>query len=131
MARIDSLLAIVVQQGANELRVGTDREPRMLAHGSPKRLQMPVTSEETLRELLGDILSPAREQAMRDRGRVDAAYTTEAGNAFSLSMTSRGDGGFDVLFLRSSRSSSAGHAVAPAAPLQSSPTLVVAPAYNQ
>ena len=64
MARIDSLFAIVVQQGANELRVGSDREPKMLAHGTAKRLQMPVTTEETLRELLGDILSPAREQTL-------------------------------------------------------------------
>ena len=63
MARIDSLLAIVVQQGANELRVGTDREPKMLAHGAVKRLSMPETNEETLRELLGDLLTPAREQS--------------------------------------------------------------------
>ena len=36
MARIDSLLAIVNQQAANELRMGTDREPKMLAQGAAK-----------------------------------------------------------------------------------------------
>ena len=82
MARIDSLLAIVVQQGANELRVGTDREPKMLAHGAVKRLSMPETNEETLRELLGDLLTPAREQSMRERGRCDATYETESGSLF-------------------------------------------------
>ncbi|MDB4941066.1 MAG: hypothetical protein JWP97_600 [Labilithrix sp.] len=102
MARIDSLLAIVLSQGANELRLGTDREPRMLAHGSPKRLQIPLTSEETLRELLGEILTPAREESLRERGRVDGTYETEGGAGFSLSLTTRADGGFDVVFLRSS-----------------------------
>ena len=75
MARIDSLLAIVVQQGANELRVGSDREPKMLAHGAAKRLQMPVTTGETLRALLGDILSPTREQSMRERGLTPSCKT--------------------------------------------------------
>ena len=102
MARIDSLLAIVVQQGANELRVGTNREPKMLAHGTVKRLSMPETNEETLRELLGDLLTPAREQSMRERGRCDATYETESGSLFSVSLTTRGDGGFDATFLRAS-----------------------------
>jgi twitching motility protein PilT len=100
MARIDSLLGILVQQGANELRVGTQREPKMLAHGAAKRLSMPETSEETLRELLGDILTPAREQSMRARGRHEATYETEAGVAFAVSLTARGDGGFDATFVR-------------------------------
>ncbi len=53
MARIDSLLNLVDRQGANELRLGADREPQMFAEGTPKRLTMPKTSMETLRELLG------------------------------------------------------------------------------
>src|SRR5580698_9199022 len=55
MARVDSILSILVHQGANELRLGTDREPRLLAHGAARRLSIPVTPEETLRELLGEI----------------------------------------------------------------------------
>jgi twitching motility protein PilT len=100
MARIDSILAIVVQQGANELRVGTDREPKMLAQGALKRFSMPETSEETLRELLGELLTPEREEAMRDRGRVDLAYVTEAGVAFQVTLAGRPGGGFDALFFR-------------------------------
>ena len=71
MARVDSLLSILVQQGANELRLGTDREPKMLAFGTAKRLAIPSTPAETLRELLGEILKGEREQAMRAGGRVD------------------------------------------------------------
>lgn len=110
MARIDSILGIVVQQGANELRVGTDREPKMLAHGAPKRFSMPETNEDTLRELLGEILAPEREQALRERSRIDVAYTTEAGVTFQVTVTTRPSGGFDALFLRAS---SRGAAVAP------------------
>ncbi len=114
MARIDSLLTIVLQQGANELRVGTDREPRMLAYGAVKRLNMPPISEETLRELLGDILDPVREQSMRERGRVEAVYESGAGQAFQVSLMARADGGFDANFLRaSSKSSMLARAAAP------------------
>ncbi|HSO32834.1 MAG TPA: PilT/PilU family type 4a pilus ATPase [Labilithrix sp.] len=125
MARIDSLLAIVVQQGANELRVGTHREPKMLAHGAVKRLSMPETNEETLRELLGDILTPAREQSMRERGRCDATYETESGNVFSVSLTTRGDGGFDATFLRASARPAAAAAPRAAAPPLTTPSVVL------
>ncbi len=101
MARIDSILAIVLQQGGNELRVGTDREPKLLAHGTAKRFSMPKTSEETLRELLGEILSPERETSIRDCGRVDLPYLTESGDPFLVTLTGRTTGGFDVQFVRS------------------------------
>ena len=67
MARIDSLLSIVVQQGADELRLGTDRDPRMFAAGVPRRLTVPSTSEETLRTLLGDTLAADRLAEMQAR----------------------------------------------------------------
>lgn len=102
MARIDSLLAIVVQQGANELRLGTDREPKMLAHGSARRFHMPETNEETLRALLGDILSTERERQLGERGRIEVPYETNTGAAFHVSLTKRPGGGFDSVFLRTS-----------------------------
>ncbi|HEX3344404.1 MAG TPA: hypothetical protein VHS09_07510, partial [Polyangiaceae bacterium] len=71
MARVDSLLSILAQQGANELRLGTDKEPKMLAFGAAKRLSIPTTPEDTLRELLGEILTPEREQALKAQGRVE------------------------------------------------------------
>ena len=99
MARIDSLLAIVGQQAANELRMGTDREPKMLAYGAAKRLSIPMTPEETLRELLGDILTPEREQAMRAKGRLEVAYDAGSLGTFQVTLIAR-ETGFDVVFLR-------------------------------
>jgi twitching motility protein PilT len=98
MARIDSLLSIVVAQGANELRLGVDREPKMLASGAAKRLALPATSEGTLRDLLDGLLDPAREQAMR-AGRVEFTYDAPGLGTFQVRATPRGDA-FDVVFLR-------------------------------
>ena len=56
MAKIDRLLSLVLDQNANELRVGTDREPKMLAYGTTKRLALPSMDGETVLDLLGEIL---------------------------------------------------------------------------
>jgi len=116
MARVDSLLSIVVQQGANELRLGTDREPKMLAFGTPKRLAIPSTSEDTLRELLGEILTGEREQAMRAGGRVDVRYEAAGLGAFQVKLLGRAEGAFDAVFLRETRPSPGGALPAMAPP---------------
>lgn len=102
MARVDSLLSILASQGANELRLGTDREPKMLAFGTPKRLSIPSTPEETLRELLGDILDREREQAVKAQGRLDVPYDAPGIGSFQVRLTARPTGGFDVVFMKSS-----------------------------
>ena len=103
MARIDSLLAIVVDQGANELRIGSDREPRMFAQGTPKKLHLPMMPEQTIRELLGDILSPERATALLTRRPVEATHEAGALGSFHVTMTAREGGGLDVLFVRGKR----------------------------
>ncbi|MGH7326783.1 MAG: type IV pilus twitching motility protein PilT [Polyangiaceae bacterium] len=103
MARIDSILAMLQSQGANELRVGADREPKIFAFGTPKRFSMPATSEETLRALLGELLSPEREQTLASKGRVDFSYEAPGLGGFQVGMASRAGGGFDVTFLKSAR----------------------------
>jgi twitching motility protein PilT len=100
MARVDSLLSILQQQNANELQLGTDREPRMLAHGSLKKLSLPATSEQTLRELLGEILTEEREQVIRARGPLQAKYVSATHGAFDVKITARPGDGFDVSFIR-------------------------------
>src|ERR1700729_4156070 len=99
MARVDSLLSILAQQGANELRLGTDKEPRMLAFGTPKRLSIPTTPEDTLRELMGEILTCDREKQMRAAGRIEASYEVPGLGPFQVKLSARADG-FDVIFLR-------------------------------
>ncbi len=100
MARVDSILSILVHQGANELRLGTDREPKLLSRGVAKRLSIPSTPEETLRELLGEILDAQREQALRARGRLEVAYEAASIGVFQVRLSTREGAGFDVVFLR-------------------------------
>lgn len=117
MAKIDRLLSLVLDQNANELRVGTDREPKMLAYGTSKRLALPSMDTETVRDLLGEILSPEREALLAERGRIDAAYEAPSLGLFALTLTSRTDG-FDATFRKSSAHAIAAQAIpaAPAAP---------------
>jgi twitching motility protein PilT len=100
MARIDSLLSILAQQGADELRLGTDREPKMLALGTPKRLSISTTPEGALRELLGEIVSADRERTMRERGHAEMDYVSQTLGSFKVKLSARSDGGFDVVLRR-------------------------------
>ncbi len=122
MARVDSLLSILAQQGANELRLGTDREPRMFSYGAARRLSIPSTPEATLRELLGELLDADRERALAAHGRVDVAYEAAGVGRFHARLTARPEGGVDVVFLKeASRRAPAApppppHVLAPAPP---------------
>src|ERR1700712_4425686 len=98
MARIDSILGIVRHQGANELRVGVNREPRMFANGGRKTLSIPATAEETLRTLLGEILSREREAEMRVRGSAQMTYDAGPLGEYSVTLTVK-EAGFDVVML--------------------------------
>ena len=122
MARIDSLLSIVAQQGANELRVGSDREPKMLANGAAKRLAIPAMTTDMMREMLGEILSPEREATMRARGRIEVTHDAGALGVFQVTLAAREAGAFDAVFLRAARREAA-HPPAPVAP----PVAVAAP----
>ena len=90
MARIDSILSILDRQAANELRLGTDREPQMLADGAQKRLVMPKTSTDTLRELLGELLPADREQALVRDGQVQFVHEAPGLGPFRVALTRRG-----------------------------------------
>jgi twitching motility protein PilT len=92
MARIDSLLSIVVQQGANELQVAAGKEPKMLAFGTPKRLTVPKMTEDAVRALLGEILSRDREETVRATGRAELVYEAGTLGSFKVTLTRQDDG---------------------------------------
>lgn len=104
MARIDSILSLLDRQGANELRLGSDREPQMFADGAPKKLTMPRTSTETLRELLGELFAPEREKMVAAQGQVQVLHDSLSLGPFRVTITRRGPAGapleIDVVFLR-------------------------------
>jgi twitching motility protein PilT len=107
MAGVDSLLRMLDQYSADELRLGTDQPPRMLQRGAPVRLSIPPTSDDMLRHLVGALLTPEHEQTLRTVGRVELRHAAElSGAQFAVTFERRGDGeplAFDVVFRRAQR----------------------------
>jgi len=103
MSAIDSILSIAVQQGATELRLGTDREPSMFRHGTRMRLSLEETSDETLRLLLGPLFDEERERLVSSGTPVEFSYQSPSG-LFEVVIGAReGEPGFDVVFHRGVR----------------------------
>jgi twitching motility protein PilT len=122
MARVDSLLSILDRQGADELRLGVDREPELYRLGSRKHLAMSATSEQVLRDLLGDLLSPEREAVLANDHQLEIVHDAATIGSFKVNFTARqglaGAHAFDVVFTRTAGT----HAVhAPAAAAASPP----------
>lgn len=90
MPAIDELLKLARTQGANELRVGTDRSPAMLAAGSPKPLTLRAMSEQDLRYLLGVLLSEEREALLRRDGQLEFSYFLAQVGNFHVTFSRRG-----------------------------------------
>ena len=104
MAGIDSLLKMVRDHGADELRLGTDRDPRILKAGAPVRTSIPTTNDDFLRILLDPMFTPALEAQLRAEGRVETTHQAQGDAAYTVALTRRGNPGptdpmpFDVVF---------------------------------
>jgi len=119
MAVIDSLLSILGKQRANELRLGTDRSPQMLADGAVQKLRIPATSADELRHLLTGLLTPEQEQTLRANGRIELGYASPHGE-FAVKVEGRADGLDATFTLKPERAPTAASASLPAAPPQRS-----------
>ena len=134
MPSIDSLLTLVDRQGANELRLGADRDPQMFADGAPKRLTMPKTSMDTLRELLGELLAGERERVLVEQGQAQFIHEAPGAGNFRVTLVRRGLPGapleIDAIFMRARSKATASPPLAPAArpaPLAATPALAPVP----
>jgi twitching motility protein PilT len=90
MPAIDDILKLAHSQGANELRIGTDRAPAMFAAGSPKSLTLRPTSDTDLRYLLGPLLTEEREALLRRDGQLEFSYFLAGVGNFHVTFTRRG-----------------------------------------
>lgn len=129
-AAIDALLGLMIQQGANELRVGTGRAPRILRDGTPKRLAMRETSDAELWHLIGELLSSEQEQNLRAGQPVEFVHDAGPLGPFNVTLKPRaGEGSFDAVFVprlgraaSSDTSASAHRGVRPSADAPAAPT---------
>jgi twitching motility protein PilT len=90
MPAIDELLKLAYSQGANELRIGTDRAPSMFASGMQKSLTLRPVNEADLRYLLGPLLSEERESLLRRDGQLEFAYFLAGIGNFHVTFSRRG-----------------------------------------
>lgn len=99
MLHVDSLLQLAKKQGADEIRLGTDRAPAMYAAGAIKRLAIPSTSQETLADLLGDLLVTARRDGLAVGREFSALHEVPGAGVFRVVIHARdAEGAVDVVF---------------------------------
>ncbi|MBK8168933.1 MAG: PilT/PilU family type 4a pilus ATPase [Sandaracinaceae bacterium] len=71
----------------------------MFAAGLSKRLAVPSTSDETLRDLLGDLVAKAVNAGLFDGKEFNALHEVPKVGIYRVAISARGDqGGFDVVF---------------------------------
>jgi twitching motility protein PilT len=87
--QLDSLLRIVDAQGADELRLGSDKNPSMFSASAPKRLTIPPTSTTTLFELFGELLDDSRRALLERLGRVELVHEAQKLGAWTIVVTKR------------------------------------------
>ncbi len=122
MTAVDSLLSLANREGADEVRLGTDRAPAMFAAGAPKRLSMPKTPDDMLRQLLGTILSSDISAKLDDKGKADTTHELAGVGAYRVLLSKRGDGGLDAVFTLSGKTA----APTPSTPARAAPVTKVA-----
>jgi twitching motility protein PilT len=124
MPHVDSLLALALRSGADELRLADDQAPKMLARGVPKRLAIPATDAATLRDLLGELLDAATEAKLRAGAKAEAQHAVAGSGVFRVSFARR-EQGLEVHFKLLGAPPAAAAIEAPelrGAPVHASPT---------
>ncbi len=99
MAGIDQILSFIVQQGANELRLGSDQEPQAFAAGVRRRFAMSPTPESTLRQLLGDLLTAEREAELAEQRRVGFDHDAPGIGQFQVILVIHPDAKLEARFI--------------------------------
>ncbi len=125
MAGVDSILKIALEHDADELRLGTDKQPAISRAGKPLRLSIPETTDETLRYLLGSLLD--NEAELRAKGKLEQAYRSAEGTEFQVTITQKG-AGLEAVFRRGAKKAAASpNAPSPFSPNAPSPFSPIAP----
>ena len=74
MARIDSLFREMTAMGGSDLHLEEGRIPKVRVNGDLKDLALPALTEESMRELLGEIAGEERWRKFETAGDLDFAY---------------------------------------------------------
>jgi twitching motility protein PilT len=96
---IDSLLRIMIEQGATELRLASDQRPLMLKGDVELPLMMLATPTETIQRLLDDLWT-LQSAALREHGRVSVGYQSAQLGAFDVKLVQLAGSALEVSFQR-------------------------------
>ena len=99
MKAIDSLLKILVQQGATELRLPSDRPPQMFKEGTELPLTIPPMSTERIRVLLDDLWT-SNEASLCQRGELSLTYSSVELGRFVVVLVQPDESTLEVRFRR-------------------------------
>ena len=99
MKAIDSLLKILVQQGATELRLASDRRPQMFKEDAELPLTIPAMSTERIRDLLDDLWT-SHEASLRQRGELSLTYSSAELGKFVVMLVQQDESTLEVRFRR-------------------------------
>jgi twitching motility protein PilT len=115
---IDGLLNIVSRQEATELRLASNRPPRLFRGTEELSLTMPATSGAALQSLLGDLLTP-HEESLSRAGSVSFVHRSTVAGEFDVGVSRRAapDGpDYEVRFVRGGVALEVESGPAPASP---------------
>ncbi len=87
MPGVDQILSLIVQQGADELRLVAGQTPVVLAAGALRRFTMSPTPDAVLRQLLGGLLTAERLAELERTGRAEFEHQAANGGRFSVALT--------------------------------------------
>ncbi|HUI26475.1 MAG TPA: PilT/PilU family type 4a pilus ATPase [Candidatus Kryptonia bacterium] len=99
MKPIDSVLKILVQQEATELRLASDRRPQMFKGQTELALTIPAMSTKQIRELLDDLWT-SHQAALQQHGQLSLAYSSVELGRFVVTLVQPSDSTLEVRFCR-------------------------------
>ncbi len=99
MKPIDSVLRIMVQDGATELRLASDRAPQMFRGDVGLPLTIPATSTKMLQGLLDDLWT-SRAAALGEQRSLSFSYASDELGDFAVTLQQEADGALKVFFRR-------------------------------
>jgi twitching motility protein PilT len=84
MRVIETMLGIVDMKRADGLALALGEVPALLLSGGRQSLTMPALSLDMMEHVLGDLLSSEQRAALREQGKVEAAYHSSAYGAYAV-----------------------------------------------
>src|SRR5689334_11873396 len=84
MRVIETLLGIVNMKRADGLALALGEVPALLWSGGQEPLTMPALSLEMMEHVLGDLLDSGQRAALRELGKIEAAYHSSAYGAYEV-----------------------------------------------